>query len=180
MNELPFNFPVNVRKLPKKGTHTNYQADQPTREKIAAEYDLLEMSDFHGSCLISPWKRDGVKLSGVVAASYSQPCATTGEPLDVELEEKFEALFVPEGSKLSKPQLDEEGEMIVDPFGEDMPDIFQGDSIDLAQVWLEFFDLAHDPFARADDAKMDKMGLDTDEESPFSALEALKTSMKKQ
>ena len=172
--ELPFSYPVNVRTLPRKGRHLNYQAPAEVLPLIAKAYDLTEVASFSAECLVQPWKRDGVKISGTVVSSHTQPSAVSGDPIESSVDEPFEALFVPENSRLSRPAVNGEGEMVVSLDADDVPEVFAGDSIDLAQVWLEFFALALDPFARSDDEEFDTEAFRDPESSPFAALAALK------
>lgn len=174
----PFSCLINVRRLPRKGQHVKYSAPDDIREKIAEENELISVERFDCTCLVTPWKKDGVKLVGEVKADLVQPCAISSEPLEAKVREPFEMLFVPDGSKLSRPMVNGEGELIFDADGPDLPDTFVGDSLDLAKVWLEFFVLGLDLYAKLDGAV-----LATDKESdsenvkrisPFAALAGLK------
>ena len=115
---------------------------------------------------------------GEVRAKLIQPCAITFDPLDAEILEQIDALYVPEGSKLAQPKLDGEGEIIVDPDGPDLPETFLGDMLDLAEIWLEFFALGLDPFAHKPGAALPESASTADDPSqdtsPFAALAALK------
>ncbi len=171
---LPFNFPVKVRNLPKKGRMVTYEADPQTSEAIARENELISVSEFVATALVSPWQRDGVKIAGNVSAKIIQPCAVSGEPLETGVNEPFEITYVPDGSKLAKPRRHDENEWILDPEGEDVPDTFTGDAIDLAEPWLEVFVLGLDPFARLEDARLPEEAVDETSDSPFAALAQLK------
>ncbi len=177
-DEQAFKLMVNVRTLPKKGQMVLHSATLEECAKIAEQFELVSVESFKGECLVAPWKRDGVKLIGVVKATFTQPCSITMEPLEVKLEEPVEMLFVPDGSKLSHPRTNDEGEIIFDPEGDDLPETFIGDSIDIASVWLEFMALGIDPFARKEgavfQAEEDGDGDDVSPDSPFTALVGLK------
>ncbi len=177
-DDLPFSLPVNVRTLPAKGRIETYTAKQDVCANIAAAYDLVSIEHFKAEATLTPWKRDGVKASGWVKADYKQPCAALGEPLEQHMDEAFDLVFLPEGSRLIRPPGNDDGELVFDPLADDLPDTFSGDSIDLATVWLEFFALGLDPFARAEG--VDFNAADTSDEaasgrdSPFAVLESLK------
>ncbi|MEM8750922.1 MAG: DUF177 domain-containing protein [Pseudomonadota bacterium] len=174
----PFSVPVNVRTLPRKGQQVRHEASEDERAALAGLHDLIAVESWRGECLLTPWKRDGVQLVGEVKAKIVQPCAVTLEPLHNEISEEFDLIFVPEGSKLALPHQNQDGELVFDADGDDLPETFTGDTIDLANVWLEFFSLAIDPFARHESADLDKVltsaGVDPNESSPFAALSALK------
>ncbi len=176
--EAAFSLPVNVRRLPKKGQMLLFEASKEQREQIARDYNLISIESFNAEGLVAPWKRDGVKLTGHVKAQVTQPCAVSGEPLSAVVDEAVEVLFLPEGSRLARPATDADGEIVFDPMGDDLPEPFVGDSIDLAQSWLEFFDLGLDPHARLEGAEFDRSGLNLSQDSPFSVLADMKPSLK--
>ena len=175
---LAFHYPFKVRKLAKKGQHVNFSADAEIRQRIARDYDLIEVRSFDIDCKVVPWKSDGVEVTGRLEAEVVQPCAVSAEPLEQSISEEIEFIFLPEGSKLLRPPRFEEQEMILDPMGDDIPDTFIGDSLDLAGPWLETFALGIDPFARIDGAEFSNEHIDSERESPFAALAALKSDTK--
>ncbi len=174
----PITLEINVRRLPRKGQMVIHPATEEERAEIARQNDLIEVTEFRGECLLAPWKRDGVQLSGRVKAKIIQPCAVTLAPLNVTIDEPFEAIFVPDGSKLSKPRVNEEGEILLDPEGDDLPETFIGDSINVGDVWMEFLLLAIDPFLRSPHAQpLPEKGISTagdETTSPFAILSTLK------
>lgn len=175
MNDLAFSFPVAVQTMPKKGRFERYKAAPETCSQIATDYDLIEILSFEAEAKVSWWKAKGVEVCGLVTASVIQPCALTGEPLAVLVEEDLHAYFVPSGSRLAKPRYDSEGEIIMNYEGDDAPEEYDGVTLDLAAVWLEHFTLGLDPFARKEGAELANAANDSDEDaSPFAALKALK------
>ncbi|MEL6750944.1 MAG: DUF177 domain-containing protein [Pseudomonadota bacterium] len=175
MSGLPFTQPVNVRTLPKKGRREAFSASTDEATAIAMLYDLDAVETFVCRAEIAPWKGRGVRVRGTVEASIVQPCAITAEPLHRKVNEEFEALYVPEGSRLARPDALVNGELVLDAEGADPPEVFTGDSLDMAEIWLEHFALGLDPFARADDAELEAPEPPTDDApNPFAALAALK------
>lgn len=77
----------------------------------------------------------------------------TLEPVPSKIDETVEHIFVPEGSKLARMVTNEQGEIVLDPDGPDIPDQFTGDSIDVGAVVAEFAALAIDPYPRKPDAE---------------------------
>ncbi len=175
----PFSVPINVRRLPKKGHFEKYSATEEVRSQLAEVYELVSIEQFDAHASVAPWKRDGVKITGEVRSNHTQYCAVTGDPLSVSLREEVEAILVPEGSTLARPRQNDEGELIFDVEGDDLPEVFTGDSIDLANVWLEFFTLGLDPYARKEGEEFNSDSVNTPKESPFSVLSDLKTDIKK-
>jgi len=173
-DERPFAFPVKVRSLPSKGRLVTFEADADVAARIAEENDLNSIKSFICTAHVSPWRGDGVSVSGKVSAALAQACAISGEPLETSVSEEFDMIFVPQTSKLAKPRLSGENEWILDPEGDDVPDTFVGDTIDLAEPWLENFVLGLDPFARIDGAEVAFEVSEDTAESPFAALARLK------
>ncbi len=72
---------------------------------------------------------------------------------------------------------------MLDPEGDDPPETFEGDSIDLWPFVLEMLVLALDPFPRAPDAQLPTGPDEANEpenagKSPFAVLQALKSKDK--
>lgn len=173
----PFFKPVNVRTLPRSGRHVSHRATGEERERIAAYCELNAVDSFVAQGDLRPWKGEGVLVRGEIDAQVIQPCAVTADPLNATISETFELTLVPEGSKLARFDPGPDGEMVVDVDGPDLPDTFSGDSIDLAEIWLEFFILALDPFLKGEGAQLpepEAQSADNAESSPFAQLKSLK------
>lgn len=177
MSDPLFSELVNVRKLPKRGSRFSFTAEGDVCKSIASAYDLVSIEEFKAKAVATPWKGSGVKIEGTIEAQITQPCARTAEPLEVEVNESFEATFVPQGSKLSVQKSNADGELVLDPMGDDVPEIFVGDTIELSTVWLEFFALGLDFYATGDGAQLSSSAVsddDVEEPSPFAVLSKLK------
>ena len=90
----------------------------------------------------------GVRVKGHVSVSIVQDCVVTLDPVEQQIEEDFEAIFLPENSRLAKRVQDGSAELVLDPEGPDLPETFTGDSIDVGAVAAEFAALAIDPYPR--------------------------------
>ncbi|MHC5307235.1 DUF177 domain-containing protein [Bartonella sp. LJL80] len=172
------NYPVNVKSLPVKGIRVEIDADEKERSKLAKNHGLLDVSVFFGEFQILPWKKRGIRVKGNLKADISQACIVTLEPVPQKIDENIEAVFVPDDSRLLKPETrDETGEIFLDAEGPDAPEVFHGDSIDVGMIMEEFFELAIDPYPRKSGAEVQ---LSDDEKqvekkpSPFAILKQLK------
>ena len=170
---------IDVARLPSKGHRGKVDATAQELAAIRTAFELITIDNLHAELLLTRWHRDGVMISGTVSASLSQPCVVTLEPVPQEFSETVEQKFVPEGSPLARPRLDADGEMIIDPDGEDLPDTFTGTTIDVSNVIIEAFSLALDPFPRLPSARLDDRfqpdeGDGAKPESPFMVLKQLK------
>jgi hypothetical protein len=144
----PVSFRVNVMRLPKKGMPVSVDAGPEQLAALAREHRLLEVKGFHAELVLSPWKRDGIAVSGRVEGDIVQECVVTLEPIEARVEQDVSAVFVPEGSTLDRPAEFSGGEMVLDPEGPDSPESFSGTSIDVGALAEEFFALGIDPYPR--------------------------------
>lgn len=174
---VPFSSPVNVRTLPGSGRHVDFSANAEVRTAIAEENGLIDLPRFEATALLKRWKRHGVSVEGQVTADVIQPCAVSGEPLHARVDETFRVTFLPEGSAKGRPTQNGDVELIIDADSNDPPETLTGDSIDLAEIWLEFFVLGLDPFLRLDGAEWsDHLHEQSDnaQNPAFAALKSLK------
>lgn len=147
-------FPVSVARLPRTGMPVWLDADDAQRAALAAGHGLLSVERLRIDATITPWKRGGVKVGGVVSAAITQACIVSLEPVAATIDEEFEAVLVPEGSRLARPGRMESGEILVDADGPDTPETFSGDHVDVGALAEEFFELAIDPYPRAPGAEL--------------------------
>jgi uncharacterized metal-binding protein YceD (DUF177 family) len=174
-NSSPVSFEVSITRLPQKGMPVVFEADARQREALADVHSLLSVDRFRAELLVTSWKRNGVKVTGKVHAAITQQCVVTLEPVASKIDEEFEQIFVPEGSKLARIVTSDTAEMVIDPDGPDLPEMFIGDTIDVGEVVAEFAALAIDAYPREPGAEFaDHLETDADEKSgrpnPFAVL----------
>ncbi|MCO6392692.1 DUF177 domain-containing protein [Aliihoeflea aestuarii] len=172
----PISFPVNVLRLPASGMPVKFEADDEQRLALAKTHDLVEVKSLGVDLSVANWKRDGVKVTGTVRAAIVQSCVVSLEPVDAVVDADIHALFVPEGSRLARPDVLEGGEMLLDAEGEDGPEPFSGDTIDVGALAEEFFALGIDPYPRKAGAGPSPAVADGNEERGplYEKLKALK------
>ena len=105
--------------------HEQRTGERPEREALAQTHGLLSVDSFLAELDLKRWRKDGVRIRGTVKARIVQECIVTLEPVPSELDVAVDAVFLPEGSRLARP-LDDDGAMIVDPDGPDLPETFEG------------------------------------------------------
>jgi uncharacterized metal-binding protein YceD (DUF177 family) len=183
-SDIPIpNFWVNVAKLPKLG-HTIKLSidDRDIRDvnikALVGHLDVLSVENLSAKLLFRPWARDGVQVEGEIMSSLHTQCPVTLEAVAQDISATIKAKFVPSTSKLAIPQVNEEGEMILEVDGEDQPDIFEGEEIDAWSIVLEYLILEIDFFARAEGAEFPEFSPPEPEDevksSPFAKLQSLK------
>lgn len=165
----PISFPIDVARLPKKGMPVRIEADPAQRKALAADHALEDVLSFSAELLVSPWKGDGVRVSGRVTASVVQACIVTLDPVPATVDEPVEGLFVPERSRLAQP-MSSTGEMLLDPDGPDAPETFAGTTIDVGALAEEHFALGIDPYPRRNGAALALPEEATATPSPFARL----------
>ncbi|MDQ2633163.1 MAG: DUF177 domain-containing protein [Pseudomonadota bacterium] len=169
--QSPVSFRAFVTRLPQKGLPVVIEADARQRKALADAHGLLSVENFRADLLVTPWKRNGVKVSGHVEADITQECVVTLDPLQARIDEKVDGLFLPEDSKLGRLGFDAGGEIHVDAEGPDSPESFSGDAIDVGALAEEFFGLGIDPYPRKPDAVLPGTGADDAAARPEGPLQ---------
>ena len=160
-------YPVHVSRLPKSGMRVTIEADAAQREALAATHGLQMVERFVARLEITAWKKGGVRVVGRVKASVVQECVVTLEPVTGAIDEPVSATFLPEGSRLAVPTYSAEGEILLDPDGDDSPELFTGDTVDVGQLAEEFFALGIDPYPRKQGVSLDVDGGDDEKRGPL-------------
>lgn len=168
-----YSYKIKVGHVAANPVTVTFDADEAERKDIARVWDVPAVQSFSGSAQVSRWKRDGVRVKGHVESRIVQDCVVTLDPVEQLISEDFEALFVPENSRLAR-QEPTDGELVVDPDGADIPETFTGDSIDLGAVAAEFAALAIHPYPRKEGVEFGDV-IESDpaadkKESPFAVL----------
>lgn len=174
-------FMVRVDTLPKNGFSVSLESTNAEREAIARHAEVLSVEQLHCTLKLSRWRSDGVRVEGDLMARVTQACVITLDPVEQRIDEPIAMTFLPEGSGLTTPRSGEAAELLLDPEGEDPPEIFSGNAIDVWSVALEALVLAIDPFPRAAGAELPENDQEDElvaEKSPFAALEQLKAVKK--
>lgn len=173
-DDAPFSYPVKVGHISANPVRIALEADKDELKALAKSWNVLSVDALKAELQVSRWKKDGIKIFGSVQATITQACIVTLEPITSRIDEQVEQIFVPEGSKLARIITNDEGEMVLDPDGPDIPEQFTGDTVDAGEVVAEFVALAIDPYPRKEGAEFAGFGeKETQEErkpSPFAVL----------
>lgn len=169
-----FSYPVKVGNISANAVTVRLEASEAERRALRDLWDVLEVQSLTAELQIARWKKDGVKVKGRVQAKIVQACVVTLEPVEAVIDEPVEVIFVPEGSRLARIAANDSGEMILDPEGPDLPDMFTGDTIDVGQAVTEHAALAIDPYPRKQGAsfgeRIESSEKDDVRPNPFAAL----------
>ncbi|SIP95465.1 Uncharacterized metal-binding protein YceD, DUF177 family [Rhizobium sp. RU20A] len=180
--KVPFAWDVRVGHISANPVSISLKADEKERAALAGFWEIEAVEKLEASLQLTRWKRDGVKMKGEVRARIVQACVLTLEPVVSDIREEVEVIFVPEGSKLARIPANDSGEMILDPDGPDMPELFTGDSIDVGAAVAEQVALAIDPYPRKPGAsfgeRIESTVADDKKPNPFAVLQGLKAKDK--
>lgn len=173
---IPFARPFPVSRVSSVSFDMHLEANEDERRALAGFWEVESVESLAGDLTISPWRRDGVRVRGEVAAHLTQACVVTLEPIESDIVEAIDATFLPENSKHFRRQTNEEGELVIDPDGPDEPEPFTGGEIDLGALVAEAIALSIDPYPRKEGAALPETPAEAEEEeeerpaSPFAAL----------
>lgn len=169
-----FSFAVPVGNISANPVTVRMSASREECEALARQWGVSSVSALDAELHLTRWKRDGVRVSGQVRAELVQPSVVSLEPVASVVDEPVDAVFVPEGSRLARPEPNDSGEWIVDPEGPDAPETFSGDAIDVGNAVSECVALAIEPYPRLPGEIFTPPDQPEEEEadgdSPFAAL----------
>ena len=173
-------LPVNIARLKSLGEHVKAEADEDGCTDLCERLGILAVKSYGIDAVVTPFKKTGARIKGRVYGTVEQACVVTLHPVEEEIDEQFTLTLVPEGSPIARRPNDSVagGEVIIDPEGEDLPEEFSGDVIDVGRYAEEFFALALDDYPRAAGAEfsghIEDDGSQDERDNPFAALASLK------
>lgn len=171
---------VVVRSLPKTGHRIAFEASDKERTALAAFLGILTVDALTAELTVAPWRRDGVSVKGAMSATVRQASVVTLEPVEERIDQPLDLVFLPEHSRLARIDPREDGEIHLDPEGDDIPETFSGDRIDLGAALEEQLALALEPYPREDGAEFEAFDSDPEPDarapSPFAGLTGLKAA----
>jgi uncharacterized metal-binding protein YceD (DUF177 family) len=168
--EGPWSVPVTVHEVPPTGRRFELKADEATRAAIAKSAGLRELSRLEATFEVTRREPDGLHVGGRVCATVGQICVVTFDPVENEIEEKVDVLFVPGATPATG---DAPGRVAVDLASDDIEPLVD-DTIDLGALATEFLILGIDPYPRKPAAIFQAPPAEAETEHPFAALAKLK------
>ncbi len=177
MPGAPIVSPWSVRivrsEVPEIGRHLDLSADAPTRAAIAELARLTGIPRLEASFDVTPRGRNGLHVVGRVSATVGQVCGVTLQPIENEIDEPIDLVFMPAVASYPE-QPDTEVEISAD----DPPEALVNDTVDLGAIATEFLILGVDPYPRKAGAQFQAPQAGDDAARPFAALAALKRNAK--
>jgi hypothetical protein len=167
--EYPWSVPITRAEVPETGRHVELVADERTRQQIAKIANLRALPRLSATFDLAPHGREGLRVTGRVAALVGQDCVVTLEPVDSELDEAVDLVFVP--PSISVP---DGSTAAMDIAADDPPEALVEGMVDLGIIATEFLLLGIDPYPRKAGVVFDLPAAGDSGTSPFAALAALK------
>jgi len=167
---FPWPAPVRLNEIGRSGRTITVDADGSARARIAKDLGLEALHAFSAEVELKPWL-DGAELTARWSAVIAQICGVTVETFDTALEGAFTVRCLPEGSP-NAPE--EDAEALIDPEGDDPPDVLEQPVIDVGAYLIEHLALEIDPFPRKPGAVFEPREPETPA-SPFAVLKAFPT-----
>lgn len=168
----PLSRPVAASDIPPAGRRFDIGTDAAERAGIAKLIGLPAIEHLEATLDVRPFGASGLAVDGKIRARLTQTCVASSEPFDSDVVAPVEIRFSPDGRD---PNEEIDLADLIDPQGEDPPDLMVGGRIDLGPVVVEFLALALDPYPRKPGADFTASDDDAPP-SPFAALAALKKS----
>jgi len=160
--------PVTVAAVPETGRRLDLVADNAARDAIAKAAGLAALPRLEAGFDLTRHGADGLRAVGRVSATVVQNCVVTLEPIESEIDEAVDLVFLPEVA----PATDAVDLQAFDT--DEPPEAIRDGAIDLGAVATEFLLLGLDPYPRKPGAVFDAPPAGDPASHPFAALAALK------
>lgn len=171
--EAPWKVPVAVTDVPETGKRLELVADAPTRAAIAGLAGVAGLPRLEAQFDLTRHGGDGLHVVGRVAATVEQNCVVTLEPMQTDIDEAVDLVFVGSPRQTAEPG---ETEKIHTLDEDEAPQALDNGSVDLGAVAIEFVFLGINPYPRKAGVVFDAppAGAGDPQAHPFAALAALK------
>jgi hypothetical protein len=177
----PWHVPVTLEDVPETGQHFDLEADAEVRAAVAKAAGLRGLPRLAANFDVTRRGTDGshvglhvgLHVVGAVSATVGQTCVVTLDPVDNEIEETIDLVFVLQ--QAPEPAGDDGAEK---PEPRDVkwsdPEPLIGGVIDLGAIATEFMILGLDPYPRKQGAVFQPPHDDKPDPGPFAGLAKLK------
>jgi uncharacterized metal-binding protein YceD (DUF177 family) len=167
---VPWSMKVAIDDIPQTGAHFNLSADERICTELTKIAGLRALPRLDAFFEVNRHGRDGLRVVGEVSATIGQTCVVTLEPMESELRESVDLLFVPP----TAGSIVEQSEVTMRVDEREPPDTLSDGAVDLGAVATEFLLLGIDPYPRKPGATFEFASAGDPDSHPFAALSALK------
>jgi hypothetical protein len=162
--------PVRLDEIPETGLHFDIEADEGARTAVAVAAGVNDVPRLQAAFDVARHGRDGLRVVGTVSAQVRQTCVVTLEPIENEIEESVDLVFVPPSALGAVAH---EVNLGAEP-GEPPEPLVDG-VVDLGAAATEFLILGIDPYPRKPGAVFEPPTSADAGSHPFAALAALRS-----
>jgi hypothetical protein len=166
-SEMPWHVGVAAEDVPETGEHMALVADAETRHAITRMAGLRELPRLEANFDLLRQGSGGLRVTGRVSATVGQNCVVTLEPLQNEIEEDVDLLYMPAVVAAAT-----DGETPAEPKWDD-PEPLIGGAVDLGVIATEFLILGIDPYPRKSGVVFEPSRDQKPDPGPFAALAGL-------
>jgi hypothetical protein len=168
----PWRAPVAVAQIPETGLAVEIDAGAAQRKAMAEIAGLREIASAHAGFELTLQRGGRVHVAGRLQARVGQTCVVTLDPIENEIDEAIDLLFVPpEQVKQLSDLVDEAEDSDADV--SEPPEPIEDGVIDLGRLATDVLFLAIDPYPRKEGAVFEpRVAAPDPEEHPFAALKA--------
>jgi len=151
------------------------RADAEERAALAKRLGLLDLGELSVHAVISPKRKGEIRVTGTFAATLSQACVVTLEPVESSIETDFERVY----GDGAEPWFGDENEPDEEGCGlsPEPPEPMIDGCFDLGEAVAEQLSLEINPFPRRPGVEFEGLGDDGDDDdgrdSPFTVLRDL-------
>ena len=172
MTEVPYSFVVRVHDIPAAGMDLTIVANELDREKIAEVLEIPDVTGLQADIRLETSDGKAVRLRGDLKGDVVQTCIVTLEPVEQQIEENLDVVFLPQESA----GLDDGKVIQLDPLQDDDFEVYRNGRIELAGYLTEHLALGLDPYPRIPGTDFPAHIEDdtSDNVSPFESLKQLK------
>jgi uncharacterized metal-binding protein YceD (DUF177 family) len=166
-----WSVPLAVQNIPAEGQQLHLVADAEARAGVAKLAGLPEVLRLEADIAAVPHGKDGIRVTGRVSATVGQTCVVTLEPMQNEIDEAIDVLYLhnPPLDGLDASVEEESGTV-----GDERIEPLLNDTVDLGAAATESLILGIDPYPRRAEAEFAPPAREQPSAGPFAALAALK------
>lgn len=164
----PWRVALSLADVPEGGLHLDLHPDEQERHVIAELAGVSSLPRLEASFDVTRHGRSGLHVVGRVSATVGQTCVVTLEPMENQVDEPIDLVFMPQVKvgRHDPPEI----EIPV----EDAPEALVDGMLDLGAIATEFLILGIDPYPRKPGTVFQAPNATGDIAHPFAALAALK------